>query len=77
MLLNNFYRTRNNPDGAALGRFKERGNPMAPGTMTTAMRVKVAAGLATPEAIRTRLAGAGRTDIDPNAATMRMNAVVT
>ena len=34
-----------------------------------------AAGLATPKVIRTRLAGAGRTDIDPNAATMRMDAV--
>jgi hypothetical protein len=34
-----------------------------------------AGGLATPKVTRTRLAGAGRTDIDPNAATMRMAAV--
>ena len=34
-----------------------------------------AAGLATPKVTRKRLAGAGRTDIDPNAATMRMAAV--
>jgi hypothetical protein len=43
--------------------------------MMTATRAEAAAGLATPKVIRKRLAGAGRTDIDPNAATMRMDAV--
>ena len=47
----------------------------AAGMMMTATRAGAAAGLATPKVIRTRLAGAGRTDIDPNAATMRMAAV--
>ena len=41
----------------------------------TATRAEAAAGLATPKVIRKRLAGAGRTDIGPNAATMRMDAV--
>jgi hypothetical protein len=43
--------------------------------MMTATRAEAAAGLATPKVIRKRLAEAGRTDIDPNAATMRMDAV--
>jgi hypothetical protein len=43
--------------------------------MRTATRAEAAAGLATPKVTRTRLAGVGRTDIDPNAATMRMDAV--
>ena len=47
----------------------------AAGAMMTATRAEAAAGLATPKVIRKRLAGAGRTDIDPNAATMRMDAV--
>jgi hypothetical protein len=45
--------------------------------MMTATRAEAAAGLATPKVIRKRLAGAGRTDIDPNAATTRMDAVET
>jgi hypothetical protein len=49
--------------------------PAAAGMMTTATRAEVAAGLTTPKVTRTRLAGVGRTDIDPNAATMRMDAV--
>src|SRR5580704_9739244 len=47
----------------------------AAGMMMTATRAEAAAGLATPKVIRKRLAGAGRTDIGPNAATMRMDAV--
>jgi hypothetical protein len=43
--------------------------------MMTATRAEAAAGLAIPKVIRKRLAEAGRTDIDPNAATMRMDAV--
>jgi hypothetical protein len=43
--------------------------------MMTATRAEAAAGMATPKVIRKRLAEAGRTDIDPNAATMRMDAV--
>ena len=49
--------------------------PAAAGMMITATRAEAAAGLATPKVIRKRLAGAGRTDIDPNAATMRMEPV--
>jgi hypothetical protein len=49
--------------------------PAAAGMMTTATRAEAAAGLTTPKVTRTRLAGVGRTDIDPNAATMRMDAV--
>jgi len=49
--------------------------PAAAGMMMTATRAEAAAGLATPKVIRKRLAEAGRTDIDPNAATMRMDAV--
>ena len=47
----------------------------AAGMMMTATRAEAAAGLATRKVTRTRLAGAGRTDIDPNAGTTRMDAV--
>jgi len=57
---------------------------MATGRVTPKLRVVAgsvptmarAAGSGTPKAIRTHLAGAGRTDIDPNAATTRMDAGV-
>jgi hypothetical protein len=49
--------------------------PAAAGMMMTATKAEAAAGLATRKVIRKRLAGAGRTDIDPNAATTRMDAV--
>ena len=56
-------------------RDSDRRSAAAAGMMMTATRAEAAAGLATPKVIRKRLAGAGRTDIDPNAATMRMDAV--
>jgi hypothetical protein len=57
--------------GMAIARVTPKPRAVAGSVLTMAR----AGGLATPKVTRTRLAGAGRTDIDPNAATMRMAAV--
>jgi hypothetical protein len=63
---------RSDHGGMATGRVTPKLRVVA-GSVPTMAR---AAGLGTPKAIRTHLAGPGRTDIDPNAATTRMDAGV-